>query len=98
MDIYIYYKVDTRHAALLEQRLVALQATLSSDWQVGIALKRREESDAQAHSLQTWMEIYSDVPEGFLTALEKAIEASDIKSLIAGERHHEFFRDVTVCA
>lgn len=98
MDLYIYYKVDTLNAVSLRMKIISLQANLSRDWQVQTALKQRTEVNSSADKFQTWMEVYLRTPEGFLTALQNACDASDIESLIEGERHIEFFMDIAACA
>ena len=98
MDLYIYYKVEPRNAAVLQQKIMTLQADLSKDGQVQALLKRRSEISQTADTLQTWMEVYTHIPEGFLTALQFSCDASDIQALIEGERHHEFFMDIAACA
>ncbi len=98
MELYIYYKVDPRNAADLQQKILALQAKLSSDGQVQAQLKQRTNASPSADTLQTWMEVYTSVPQGFLTILQSACDASNVHALITGERHHEFFMDVVACA
>ena len=98
MDIYIYYKVKSGDAENLQQKILTLQAMLSDRRQVQTALKQRIDTRQPADSLQTWMEIYLDAPHDFLSALEKAIDDCDARSMIAGERHVEFFTDMFACA
>ena len=98
MDLYIYYKVDPRNAANLQQKIMALQAELSSDGQVQAQLKQRTNDSLSADTLQTWMEVYTCVPQGFLMVLQSACDASNVHALITGERHHEFFMDIAACA
>lgn len=98
MDIYIYYKVDAPNAENLRQKIMMLQSNLSMNWQVQTALKRRAEVNQSTDKFQTWMEVYTRTPEGFLTALQTACDASNVESLIEGERHIEFFMDIMACA
>jgi hypothetical protein len=42
------------------------------------------------------MEVYADVPEGFLAALQQAAQAARLP--IDGERHSEIFVDLPECA
>ncbi len=95
MDLYIYYRVSAEHAALLQQQLRAMQSALAAQWQVETDIKRRPELQDQ---LQTWMEIYRQVPEGFLSALHKAVTLAGIEALIDGPRHLETFVDLDACA
>ena len=98
MDIYIYYKVDAPNAEDLRKKIMMMQDNLSKNWQVQTGLKRRTEVNQSADKFQTWMEVYIRTPEGFLTALQAACDASNVESLIEGERHIEFFMDIAVCA
>ncbi len=95
MDLYIYYRVRADHAASLQKQLQAMQSELAAQWQVETGIKRRPELQDQ---LQTWMEIYRQVPEGFLPALHKAVTLAGIEALIDGPRHLETFVDLDACA
>jgi len=94
MDLYIYYRVSTDNAASLQQQLRAMQSALSTQWHVEADIKRRPELQDQ---LQTWMEIYRQVPEGFLPALHRAVTLAGIEALIDGPRHLETFVDLDAC-
>ena len=65
-DLYIYYQVKEEHAQALEARVRALQAKLAAASGVAPQLKRRPEVK---DGLQTWMEIYPVVGEGFAELL-----------------------------
>lgn len=95
MDLYIYYRVSAANAAPLQQQLRAMQSALITQWQVESDVKRRPELQDQ---LQTWMEIYRQVPEGFLPALHRAVTLAGIEALIDGPRHLETFVDLDACA
>ncbi len=88
-DIYVYYRVRLEHAAQLHPQVKAMQADLAAQFGVTAALKRR--SDEQ-QSLQTWMEIYEAVPQGFLPALHEATARAQLP--VEGERHVETFVDI----
>lgn len=94
MDLYIYYRVSAANAAPLQQQLRAMQSALITQWQVESDVKRRPELQDQ---LQTWMEIYRQVPEGFLPALHRAVTLAGIEALIDGPRHLETFVDLDAC-
>lgn len=95
MDLYIYYRVASANGQELCGRVVAMQRSLSHDYGIVGSLKRRpEEQDGQ----QTWMEVYQAVPDGFETALERAIAQAGLTYLIDGPRHTEYFVDVSSCA
>ena len=98
MDLFIYYKVNKLNAVNLRQKISMLQAELSKNWQVKTALKLRTEVQLSTDQFETWMEVYAQIPEGFLTALQTACDAMDVQSFIEGERHIESFTDIAVCA
>lgn len=41
--------------------------------------------------LQTWMEVYVDVPESFEARLAEAVHSAELATMIEGERHTERF-------
>lgn len=94
-DLYIYYQVKEEHAQALEARVRSLQAKLAADSGVSPQLKRRPES---RDGLQTWMEIYPVVGEGFAEQLALAADGAGLLSLTAGGRHVETFMDLPPCA
>lgn len=95
MDLYIYYRVSAEHAASLQQQLLAMQSALATQWNVETDIKRRPELQDQR---QTWMEIYRQVPAGFLSTLHQAVTLAGIEALIDGPRHLETFVDLDACA
>jgi hypothetical protein len=95
MDLYIYYRVSDSNAVSLQKILLKMQVELAEQWQVQTDIKRRPELQDQR---QTWMEIYRNVPDGFLPALQAAVANAGISSLIEGERHVESFVELAACA
>lgn len=94
-DLYIYYQVKDEHAQALEARVRALQARLAQQSGVAPQLKRRGDTK---DGLQTWMEIYPVVGEGFADELAAATDAAGLLSLTHGQRHTEVFMDLPPCA
>lgn len=94
-DLYIYYQVKEEHAQALEARVRAMQGKLAASSGVAPQLKRRPEAH---EGLQTWMEIYPVVGEGFADQLASAAEAAGLLALTAGARHVEAFTDLPPCA
>lgn len=94
-DLYIYYQVKEEHAQALEARVRAMQGKLAASSGVSPQLKRRPEA---RDGLQTWMEIYPVVGEGFAGQLDAAAEAAGLLALTAGARHVEAFTDLPPCA
>lgn len=95
MDLYIYYQVRREHAAALLPRVQDMQRRLSGEYAMVTGLKRRpQEKDGH----QTWMEIYQAIPDGFETALDRAIAHEGLETLIDGQRHTEHFVDISSCA
>ena len=82
-------------AQALEARVRALQAKLATASGVAPQLKRRPEVK---DGLQTWMEIYPVVGEGFAELLATAADEAGLLSLTAGGRHTEVFMDLPPCA
>lgn len=95
MDLYIYYRVRSEDAHALRTQASAMQRSLSQEYGIVTALKRRpEEKDGR----QIWMEIYQAVPAGFDAALARAVAHAGLAALIDGQRNTEYFMDVTSCA
>ena len=93
VDLYVYYKVRDEHAARLAPLVCALQARLL---QPGAArLLRRPHSQ---DGLQTWMEVYPDVPESFAASLEAAASTAGFGNLVHGPRRVEVFMEFPPCA
>lgn len=95
MDLYIYYRVHSEHAAALQAKVSSMQQYLSREYGIVTALKRRPE---EKENRQTWMEIYHAVPDGFDAILKHAIAQAGLAGLIDGQRHTEYFLDVSPCA
>jgi hypothetical protein len=93
IDLYVYYKVRDEHAAELAPLVCALQARVI---QAGAArlLRRPDSTDG----VQTWMEVYPDVPESFAAELEAAARDADFKHLVQGPRRVEVFTEFPPCA
>lgn len=94
-DLYIYYQVREEHAQTLEARVRAMQAKLAAASGVAPQLKRRPEAQ---DGMQTWMEIYPVVGEGFTDLLAAAADEAGLLALTAGARHLEVFMDLPPCA
>lgn len=94
MDLYIYYRVATENAETLARKVRAMQQSLSNEYGIVSALKRRpEERDRR----QTWMEVYLAVPAEFGATLERAVTREGLPGLIDGQRNTEIFVDVSLC-
>lgn len=94
MDLYIYYRAACSDADELQQRVLAMQSALSKEHGISAGLKRRPETKDGRH---TWMEIYNSVPDGFDAILTQAVSQAKLLSFIDGDRHTEYFLDVS-CA
>jgi hypothetical protein len=93
MDIFVYYRVYPEHTETCQIAVLAMQKQLESSHAIQTDLKYRvDQSDKNQHP--TWMEIYSHVPEGFITILEQAVIAAKVDAYIEGERHIEVFEDI----
>jgi len=95
MDLYIYYRIRNGRADEFRTKAGAMQSRLTREYGIVAALKRRPE---EKDGLQTWMEIYQAVPDGFAMQLERAVAQAGLAALIEGQRHTECFVDVSACA
>lgn len=90
-DLYVYYKVREDAAAALAPQVRTLQAQVAARHGVRGQLKRRPEA---RDGLQTWMEVYPGVDEGFAARLAEAVAQAGLESRLAGPRHAEVFIDL----
>ncbi len=93
MDIFVYYRVHPQHIEKCHIAVLDMQKQLKSSHAIQTDLKCRVEQSDKNH-LPTWMEIYSHVPEGFITVLEHAVIAAKVDTFIEGARHVEIFEDI----
>lgn len=97
MDLYVYYRVATAEAEILQAAVAEMQCFLRDTVAGGLhcGLKRRPQPVDGWH---TWMEIYLGVPDGFETLLATALAASRLPALTEGRRHVEYFLECLPCA
>ena len=93
MDIFVYYRVHPEHTELLLNAIFNMQNQLKTDYAIDTSLKRRSDQ-ADQKEYATWMEIYQNVPAGFIDILKQAVNKADISAYIEGERHIEVFEDL----
>ena len=93
VDLYVYYKVRDENAERLAPLVCSLQARVIQPGHARL-LRRPESKDG----LQTWMEVYPDVPEDFAAGLEKAVASAGLEGLVEGPRHVEVFSEIPPCA
>lgn len=93
IDLYVYYKVRIEDAAELAPRVRAMQMRLDGarDGHGEPLLQRRPEA---RDGLQTWMEVYPGVDEGFAAAVERAVHDAGLAGFIQGPRRSEVFIDL----
>jgi hypothetical protein len=91
MDIYIYYAIRDADCALAQRRVHALQQQLIDAYQIRAHCKRRPETH---DGLQTWMEIYLDVPSSFDSVIEPAAAAAGLTDMAQNGRHIEHFMEL----
>jgi hypothetical protein len=91
IDLYVYYKVREADAPALAPRVRVLQA------RVGVPAQLKRRPDVR-DGLQTWMEIYPSVDDGFPARLDTAAREAGFEGLIQGERRTEIFTDLPTCA
>ena len=91
VDFYVYYKVRSEDAARLAPLVHAMARRLEQAAGVRVALKRRPEDK---DGLQTWMEVYPGVTEGFDAVLARVVDDAGIQPHLAGPRRLEIFTDL----
>ncbi len=94
MDCFIYYKTPVEHQDQVLKQVQAMQDILRRDTGIRSGLQRRPEVSG---GMQTWMEIYQQVPENFIACITLAIQQTRLLALIHGERHPEFFMEIIPC-
>ncbi len=95
MDIYLYYTIRESDVAIARPRVKAVFQALFDAYGVSAALKRRQQS---SNGLQTWMEIYFNVPSGFDRVIEQVATEQGVADLAQAGRHIEYFEDLPACA
>ena len=95
MDIYLYYTIREADAANARARVDALQRRLAADYNITTGLRRRPETH---DGLQTWMEIYPEVPQGFDSVIEQIAAEEGVTALTTNGRHVEYFMELPPCA
>jgi hypothetical protein len=95
MELYVYYHVPAGQAALLRERVLAMQAGLARVSGVSASLKRRPDAE---NGRYTFMEVYSAAADRFGDALNDAVTRAGLMDLIDGARHIEYFVDASSCA
>jgi hypothetical protein len=91
IDLYVYYKVRKGDAAALAPRVRAMQAALAARHGADHQLKRRPDDK---DGLQTWMEVYPGVADGFADELARAAAQAGLDALTSGPRRSEVFVDL----
>lgn len=95
VDFYVYYKVRSEDAGTLAPLVHAMGRRLTQDAGVQVQLKRRPEDK---DGLQTWMEVYPGVADGFDSVLAQVVGEAGIEAYLAGPRRLEIFTDLPPCA
>lgn len=95
LDFYVYYKVRNEDAAGLAPLVRAMQRRLVQEAGVSGQLKRRP---GDTDGLQTWMEVYPGVSDGFDALLAQVVADAAIDAHLAGPRRLEIFTDLPPCA
>ncbi len=95
MDIYLYYTIHEADAAVTRTHVAALQQRLGRAYDIHPSVRRRPETH---DGLQTWMEIYPDVPVGFDSVIAQAAREEGLTELATNGRHAEIFMELPPCA
>ena len=86
-SVYVYYRLDPRHADDAETPIRALMARVCGKCGVSAKLQKKRGEPL------LWMESYEGImdPETFSHELARAVEEYDVNVFIEGERHLECF-------
>ena len=91
MHCYVYFKAHLSDRGVVMNCLTHLQTSLH---QRGIAAEVQKRPNVH-DGVETWMEIYRDIPENFEEILAKIVSQSELDTYIIGKRHLEYFVTVT---
>ena len=97
VDLYVYYKVREHDAERLAPLVRAMQERLANGEGVPVQVQLKRRPGAK-DGLETWMEVYPGVGEGFAAALDSAAQAAGLHAIIEGPRRAEVFTDLAPCA
>ena len=95
MDIYLYYTIRESDAGTARARVDAMHRRLENTYAIAPVLRRRPET---RDGLQTWMEIYPNVPDHFDHVIEQLAAEEGISELATNGRHVEYFMEMPPCA
>lgn len=98
MNCYIYYRVEVIKRAKLLAEIQQLSEKLLDVGlpQPTLFCKKRSANNTVSDLHQTWMEIYSNVDDEFLSTLANLIVTSNLPVLSACERHVECFEAISL--
>jgi len=87
-NVYVYYRLDPRHAGEAETPIRALMARLVCRCGVTARLLKKYGEPL------LWMESYEGMtdPDAFIRELARAVDEYDVGVFIDGERHLECFQ------
>lgn len=91
LHLYVYFKVPQAVAADLLPRWWHWLDTVEDTTGVAGSLLRRP--GVGGDGLQTWMEVYQDVPDAFAETLDHLWSDRGLQPFLAGPRHAELFAD-----
>jgi len=86
-NVYVYYRLDPRHADDAETQIRALMASVCCRCAVTTQLQKKRGEP------MLWMESYAGItdPDAFSRELTRAVDEFDVNVFIDGERHLECF-------
>jgi len=92
-SVYVYYRIDPRHADTTETPIRAMQTQLA--YRTGATAQLLKKCGAPL----LWMEIYTGISdaEAFLRELSNVTDESDVGVYLDGERHVECFHADASC-
>lgn len=90
MDCYVYFKTPQAQSAQVLQEQALWQQAIAAQLGYQGKLQRRPEI---RDGLQTWMEVYRDVPPDFPARLSALLASQPLPLLNSVPRHQELFVD-----
>lgn len=92
MHCYVYFKSLVKHEEQVQSCFAKLSQSIAN-MGFSVQFQRRPETK---DGLQTWMEIYSNVPDHFDQMIAAVVSESGLQAFVVGARHHEYFIEVQV--
>lgn len=92
-NVYVYYRIDPRHADEAEASIREMMARVRCQYPVTAQLLKKRDAPL------LWMESYLGIAdaESFLSELSSVVDEYAFGTFLEGERHVECFSDDAAC-